>query len=352
MSVLDLHDADYWETEVVVPNRNEVVGEVLEREDPRGVVIDAPTSVAIDRYKTLPVLGYYVRRMKDDQGLSFDRRAIATATCLETNHVRVGVPFDDGRLRGESEHSPMAMLPGAVTVDMFDGDWHGATNLPWEPGRHRLALMLREHLSNQVEVNLERSIAYEDPEVLAFLEAQQSQRPAAPPTVHPPHPEPALWGDEAPDAAGWLPRYLEVEGSPPVPEEEGIALAVERVQIRGPRCILRGSFRLPLLRHEIVRPDTDVGDPAASGVVPITLVGTASEVLGPFVFRLAVPTYTPLDLTVPELPVVTGWFTVDLFALGLPTTAQTYFFTAFNGAHAVGPTPFALVSEAMLRVTQ
>ncbi len=351
MGALELDDADFWSEEIVISSREAVVNEILSRDDPRGVVLDAPTRADVGRYESLPVLGFYVRRMLDDQVMSFDRSAIAVAVDQQTNYARVQLAFDRGKLLAPPEYPPIPVMKSVSTVDMWNGDWRGATGLPWEPGRHRLALIVREFLSNQVEVELEKKVAFDDPEVSKFVEEQREKRPVFPPKIYPAHPLKAEWGDEAPDTAGWLPKYLEVEGSPPIPDEPGIELSVERVRLvsESARCVLRGSFRLPVLEGEIVMTGgPDVGDAVATAVVPITLVVTASEAIGPFVFRLQLPSYDSVDLS--DDPVLmSGQFTVDLISLGLPKSAQTYFLTAFNGAHVSGPVPFAFVSEDMLR---
>ena len=352
MGPLELDDADFWSEEIVISTRETVVNEILSRDDPRGVVLDAPTKADVDRYQSIPVLGFYVRRMLDDQVMSFDRHAIAVAVDQQTNYARVQLAFDRGKLLAPPEYPPIPVMKSVTTVDMWNGDWRVATGLPWEPGRHRLSLMVREFLSNQVEIELEQTLSFEDPEVAKFLEAEREKgRRRFPPKVYPPHPTKADWGDEAPDPAGWLPKYLEQDGSPAIPDEPGIELSVERVRLvsESTRCVVHGSFRLPALEAEIVMTGgPEVGDAAATAVVPITLVVTASEAIGPFVFRLQLPSYDSVDLD--DDPVVmSGQFTVDLISLGLPRSAQTYFLTAFNGAHVCGPVPFAFVSEDMLR---
>jgi hypothetical protein len=354
MGPLKIDDADFWADEIVISSRDAIVGEIQSRDDPRGLVIDAPSKADVDRYETLPVIGFYVRRMLDDQVTSFDHSSIAVAVDLGTNHVRVAPAFDRGKLLAPPEHPPIPVMNSVTTVDMFNGDWRVAAGMPWEPGQHRLSLILREFLSNQVEIELERTLKFDDPEVAAYLDAQREKRPPPPPKIYPPHPKPTEWGDEAPDAVGWLPKYLEADGSPAIPDEPGLSLDVERVQMPGDsgRCVLFGSFRVPILEREVLmssdRGYPDVGDPAANAVVPITLVVTGSEAMGPFVFRLQVPTYDSIDLA--EDPcLVSGQFTVDLVSLGLPRSPQTYFITAFNGSHVCGPVPFAFVSEDMLR---
>jgi len=198
---------------------------------------------------------------------------------------------------------------------------------------------MRDFLSNRARVKLENSPrSFNDPEVGKFLEARRGKSP--PPEVAPPPGNP-------------LPSYRKGDDSPAIPDEPGIKMTVERVVVLtdDSKCILRGAFRLPVLPHEVVKPPADPPQPNAppppTAVMGITLLLAGAETPGPWVVRLDVPSYDPIDPAA-EAPAATGYFALDLLAAGVPRLPQTLFIYAFSGAILEGPLPAALIAESML----
>ncbi len=343
---LMLNDDEFWgdcgRTEELVLTR-------IAKENFCGLLIDGPERISMNQRDTAPVAGYFVRSLRDDLVVNQETQLLVAALNLETNYLLVGLALDTGKIPGPRPPRP-TVDPGEGTVlNLFKTDLRRALKLPWQHGRYRVSALLREYLSNPITVEIGRSkLEYDDPEVAKFLEAERRR------AILPPAPKifPAI-NEKQP---GRLPEYRRREDSPPIPDQPGIVLVMDRVVALRPRaaCVLRGSYRLPILQREIVRPFADsgqlpdVGDPRATAVVPVTLVLTGSDLTGPWVFRLQAPSYDPI-VAGEETPVVSGCFTLDLLQLpGFPRRAMTYFISVFNGAHVAGPSPVALISEDML----
>lgn len=173
--------------------------------------------------------------------------------------------------------------PGeGTTVNMFAFDLRQVLGLTWEASRYSVAVLLREFVSNAVTIDLGKDATeYEDPAVATFLAEQREQAvPPPPPEVFPiPHARPEK---------GEPPHYEPVSGMP-VPDAPGIIIQAPRVVVAkaGGKCILQGSYRLPIARRHRVEPRGTsvtapvVGDSRARAVVPIHLVVTGSDLPGP-----------------------------------------------------------------------
>ncbi len=341
-----LNDDEFWgncsRTEELVLSR-------IAKEDFQGLLIDGPERISVNQRDTAPVAGYFVRSLRNDLVMDQETQLLVAAVDLETNHLLAGLALDTGKLPGARPPKP-TVDPGEGTVlNLFKTDLRRALNLPWQHGRYRIHALLREYLSNSITVEIGRSkLEYEDPEVAKFLEDERRR-------VVPP-PAPKIFPPIDVVKPGLSPDYRHRKDSPQLPEKVGITISPDRVvALRdGAVCIMHGSYRLPILRREQVRPHPqtgqlpDVGDPRATAVVPITLLVTGSDLPGPWVFRLRVPSYDPIA---PEAAtaVAGGYFTLDLLQLpGFPRRAMTYFISAFNGENAAGPSRVALISEDML----
>ena len=124
-------------------------------------------------------------------------------------------------------------------------------------------------------------------------------------------------------------------------------MAAERVSIYKPgaQSILRGSFRLavPSAFYQAGGNDTP------TAVVPITLVLTGNDLVGPFVAPLRVATYDKIDKNAPE-SIVTGQFAVDLFALEETSkVVQTYTLRAYSGWIRSDAVLAAVITPDMLK---
>ena len=136
--------------------------------------------------------------------------------------------------------------------------------------------------------------------------------------------------------------------SPALPVDRSIVLASANTieQAPGRAWLMRGSFLLPALDHDVVgeRPGHDVGDEATLAVLPVTIVLTGDHDATPILVPLHVPIYRPLEGTQGQ-PLARGHFAVDLLALvGDQLAPQTYAVWAMSRQHVSEP--------IVVRVTQ
>ena len=352
-SPLNLSADDYWGDFTRAADAE--FDKFVEENDFVGLRVDAPAQVPIDRRESFPVVGYYVRTVREDVQVDPEQQLLVAALDLTNHRLHAALALDTGKTRAPA--GPLADLdPGdGVTYSPFSADLRRQLDLPWEKRKYLVALAIREHLSNPVRVELAASpLAYRDPAVEEFLAEQRKKAPFVPPLPVSPEAKPELGV-----------TYQRISRSPEVPKEPGIALAVDRVAVarRGSSCLCFGSFRLPVTVGELVRPDPstgarpEVGDPEARCIVPITLLITGSNVPGPWLVELRVPSYDAVTLPKggapppeEEVGVVTGHFALDLFQHpGMPRSAMTYFISAFGGATVNGPFQVAVVTEKMLK---
>ena len=302
----------------------------------RGLLLDAPGRVPLDRRDTVPVLGWWVRTLREDLVLDADSRALIAAVDLDTNELRLGLALDSGKTPDDLP-PPGGLDPGeGLTRNMFDLDLMARLDLPHRPARYRVTMILADRRSNPATVEIVPSTSgYRDPEVESFVDDRRKRRRQPPPSpVFPP------------PTRGPIPGYARETGTPPMPASEGISLALEP-ETEGVDLmrVLRGSFRLPALRRERVREDwytgerPDVGDAKATAVIPIHLVLTGADAVGPWVLRLNVPVYDEADPE-DESALFMGYFNVDLYAHpSVPERSGTYYLHALSGRNAVGPVP-------------
>lgn len=359
---LGLKDAEFWDD----PRRTE--DEVQDRlldEGFLGVVIDAPSRVPLARREDLPVCGVRATTLRENRGLSIPAATVATASCLETHEVRADLAF----LQKSRLEAPAASDddPGeGVTIGNFETDLRKRLGVPWRPGTWVVTLLVRERASNRVTIKLEGAGggAFKDPAAAAVLAAQR--RPRYPQPISP-----------APAPGEPLPSFRARPDSPPVPEQPGLALLVERLVRDGDdaQVILRGSFRLPALERELVKPADpadaaalepldpaaraqalregaawqDPGDAEATAVLPITIVATGVDRAGPLVVRLQAPSYDQVDPTA-DVALVTGHFALDLLMQrgGELLRDQTSFIYALCGEALAGPATVAVVDPRLV----
>jgi hypothetical protein len=300
-----------------------------------GLHIDAPSTVDPRNHDSVPMPFLYVATMRD-----------ASKTDLSSVANVVAVRVEDRRLRIGSAVAPKANALAETKLGAESDDPTSERHVVQlarlgilgEPGTYKVNVLVRGQISNRVDVTIVKpGPATDDTEVRKFLDARR----APPPAPAPASPE----------------LVKELDGAPPVPAEEGIAIAVERVVLNKPgeRSLLKGAFRLKARKSEIVPPASaatkeqplpEYGEPRPSAIVPITLVALGTVDNAPVVLRLRVPSF---DKVSAEGDAVTGQFAIDLLAdKNLAANPQTFFFYGFAGEPMTGPHAFATVTEAML----
>ncbi|MEM7152733.1 MAG: hypothetical protein AAF799_07815 [Myxococcota bacterium] len=329
-----LNDDEFWTD----PTRT--VMDVAERLWDQGrdsIAIDGPTRVEIDKRDSLPAMVVRAGTTQDIFTLDFNIHAFVTAMDLERNYFYVARINDDEDPEEEDELPAEEDLDGEMT-DTATPDLREKLDLPWQTGRLRLTAIMRDRVSNRVDVQLTQSAeVYQDEAVAQFLAQQARKTPA--PEVRPQLGE------------GPLPSYTAGPQSLPIPDERGVSLRVDRVTViePGAQCRIDGSFRLVPHDHERVKQIIDSpitpGTPTTA-VVGITLLVVPADGVGTKILRLFVPSTDTID---PADPEVTGVFAIDLVAHRGMQAAQTYFIYAFSSEHMEGPFPAALVSQEALR---
>jgi hypothetical protein len=353
---LGLTDEQFWEDST--PFEEAIVERFL-ADDYKGLVIDGPRSVGLDEHDTIPLLGVRASTIREDFALGLQRRAVIVATRLEGHETLAATAFrqPDERRPPARPRDP-ATLPEGRTADAFSISLTARLpGLPWRPGTWQITLLLYDGRSNAVVTRLEGSTS-QDPEVQAFLAAQR--RPGFPPPIAPSF-----------DLTSPVNPYRPRPDSPAPPADPAISLAVDRVVIAGSgrSCVLRGSFCLPVLSRDVVRPLpgppgseaeqraladgwVEVGDPAAVAVVPITILLTGDQRAEPILISMQVPVYGPLDGPLdmqPDGQVARGHFAVNLFG-NVPgaLAIQSYAVWAISRGIISDPVRVGVVSEKML----
>jgi hypothetical protein len=308
---------------------------------PKGILLDGPTDARVDEQRTIPYLGAWVAPADLATLYGFHAKAL-----LATTRVEDGSSFVAWVSEGPKSEEPIPPLPPAdappnlrsgTSLELFQFDLCNSVDIGWRAGTYRTWVLMHDVRSNPVTTQvLGQKIV--DPAVEAFLATKRS--PAYAPPVSPSP------GEE------FYPSYQEDDGSPAIPEEDGVALAIERVTLgeHGGSLILRGSFRLPLLARQLVRPLVEGEEPPTTpptAVVPIGLFAIGNEQSDPRQLRMQVPTWDEVDPDALDQARVTGHFNVDLRRhLDLP--CQTYALWALAAGELWGPTYAALVDPAMV----
>jgi hypothetical protein len=303
-----------------------------------GVRIDAPAAVALDTQTTLPVVCIRSGSYRDVWTVDFAQHGLLATVNLDENKLLVDFAVDQEM---EDEKIDPAEAPEGYTAQTRVIDIREQLGLPWQPGRLLTTAIMRERVSNRVMTAIQHSpSAYRDEEVEKFIAAQRARVPASP---------------IRPLPGKFLPYYRPSPGSPPLPEQAGIRVQADRVLVLRPgaQCIVRGSFRLPVLIQEVVKsqqypaPEFDPGN-RPTAVVGIHILITGAEVPAANVLEMSVPSYEPLE-TMNGKRFATGYFTLDLIQHGIVSNKpQTIFLYIFSGEVLVGPTPIGLVSEDRL----
>lgn len=260
-----------------------------------GLAIHAPPVVVLAERGELPLIGFHAFTTPEPAGEVFDPFAVLSVARLDTGEV-LAAPV--AVLRDEDDLSDLPPKPPSTVVAQFDLDVRERLpELSWTPGAFVCRVHLGARCSNRITVRLEGE---ED---------------------GPPLPARAVWprADHADPSA--LPRYRVDPVSLPPPRSGGLALALPQAEVEaGARCVLRGSFRLPVAPGDRAR--AECGDRSASAVLPISLLVVGRERPGPTVIALGVPSYEPTAVSAGE---TTGAFTLDLSTLpGFPRAPQAY----------------------------
>ena len=91
---LDLSTDDYWGD---FTRTKDQFRSFISETGFRGVRIDAPALVPLDRRDSAPVVGYYVRSLREDVEVDAERQMLVAALDLATKHLRIDLALDTGK---------------------------------------------------------------------------------------------------------------------------------------------------------------------------------------------------------------------------------------------------------------
>jgi hypothetical protein len=307
-----------------------------------GTRIAAPAFVSLAQRDSVPVAVCRVATLADAAKVDITLRALATAVDLDTGDVRASRAFyEDNEEPFEAVPAPPEYAaaidpkPVGTTAEVMQFDARERLGVPWRPATYLVTLVVLDQVSNRRKVTLQTSPStYEDPAVKEFLEKERLR-------IGPP---PA--GPRAAEGEPFA-HFRKRPESPPPPAKPGIAMAAPRVFVLGSAtsCLLSGSFRVPLARHQIVPPGP--GD-AGGAVVPLSLLLTGSKHAEPTTIAMQVPIFDAIDSGAPPETVV-GYFAVELLHVeGVADSPQTFFVHAFSGEVLGGPLAVAFVPPELL----
>jgi hypothetical protein len=278
---LMLADEEYWGN--FERTRGAVVADIA-KSDFQGILIGAPKKVSVGGRENLPVVGYWVRSLRDDRVLSQERQMVVVATSQQTGRVFAGLALQNGK-----EPVAKAAPPGdpgeGTTLNIFTFDLRRTLGLPWESGSYRVTVLLGRFISNSVTVELEGGSAA-----------------SAAAVANPPVRIPSTGPDRS------------------FPEDIPAKPGIELLRKRGSGCQVASRFLF-------ASPPHNPGVPAR-----IALLLTGSRMAGPWTVTLEVPTVSK------GKEYLGGHFTFDLTrSPEMPKIPQEYFVYAFAARGAAGP---------------
>ena len=333
-----LNNDEYWSDPW---RKRRLVQRPFMQKGEEGLLLGTPGVVALNEHADFPAAIIRVCKLTTVARVPSRSSLIITAMDLDTWTLRAQLALPAGGRA--TRRAPL----GEPARDSFSGDdsamiSEGHTvnlaahlGLPASRRSYLVNAILLDQVSNRSRMKVVESAGFEDAEVDVFLREFLASR-AKPLPVFP------AVGDPVPD-------YGSQKSSPEVPDETGLTLIAARVSAFSPgeRCIVRGSFRLPILAQHRIKIGDDwhppIAIPEEVARVPISLLVTGSVDAQPQVFRLVVPCYEPLMEREGETLAV-GQFAIDLCALpGVRISPQTYFLYGFAGEVMTPAVPAAFV---------
>ena len=333
-----IKDEDYWTDPW--QNRDGLQRPLMQNGE-EGLLLGCPATASLNLHEEFPVAVIRVARVATLSKVRTRPRLIITAMDLLTCELRGRLALPDVPLQAAAQVGPSsskdsfsdddsAMISEGHTIDLSK-----RLDLPAVRGEHLVTAILLDQVSNRCRMKLSESAGFDDPAVEEFVREHRAQK-RKPSEIFPAVSEPHT-------------SYRHEQDSPPIPIEVGISLAVPRVQIFNSksRCVVKGSFRLPVSPQHLVKDDIAAGvvskAPPESARVPVSLLITGSVDAAPQVVSLVIPSYEPVKSTGGET-LALGYFSFDLCRLAnLLVTPQTYFIYAFCGEYMTDPIPSAFV---------
>src|SRR5438067_3765615 len=335
-----LKDEEYWSG----PWRTrQTLQRPLMLKGQEGMVLGAPATVALNQRQSFPVALIRVSKLTTLGKIPSRSTLIITTMDLGSNELRARLALpplareagNSGRANAGSGRDSFSGDDTAMVAEAHTIDLASRVRLPAARGEYLVTAILFDQVSNRCRMKVSESAGYDDPAVDEFLQQYRARR------LHTPKVFPKVGTP--------LPSYRRQDNSPAIPAELGVALSVTRVNVFAPgaRCILTGSFRLPIRPQNIVKPvkagTESAVVPEETAIIPISLLITGSADATPQIVKLVVPSYGPLESTAHQT-IATGYFSFDLCGIAnLLVAPQTHFIYAFSGEVMTAAVPTAFV---------
>jgi len=334
---LNLNDADFW----VDPRRTRAeIEQPLLRADHEALLFDAPAVVTIDNHDSLPTQALRVASLATLRQWPFRESAVIVGVDLVNNVVQAALAIEPPDRQVEAMPRSDAPAQAGMGSETYTIELRNRLNLPWESGRFQARLIVADQMTPARDIELKMGAAHVDPEVERYQADQRNKTRV-----------PALM----PAPGGASVSYARDDLTPALPEAQGMNLSAPRVCAldTSTPCMLRGSFRLPVLKRHIVPPGAATAGTEAlreqwaaelaqgrrlpSAVVPISVVAVGSQMTGPVVWRLVLPVFEALDFRGTR-PMGIGTFAIDVRQLeSFGAVQQTWFLYAFSDEATSGP---------------
>ena len=330
---LQVSDDQFWGNPFA---KRDDIDEALMAQKKEALVADAPHRVAVDVRSTLPVAVLRVCRATSVVGAPWSAFAIVVASDEETGRVRFNSADVPPVKSVAPAGPPRQVSPTAMTSEGHRIELRERLDLPWRPAKLAVSVILREQISDQLQVALELTAgAYRDEAVEKFRQEELMKAPL-------PEIFPAL------KPGGAVPAYRKIEDAPAVPEEPGLVLAAADriVPLHAKKqLVVKGAYRVKVPPHLFVsgeRANAVKLTPRPDALVPITLLITGSVSPAPYALSMVVPSWD----ADPKTGIAAGTFAVDIDQAGpLRNAAKTLFVYGFAFDQRFGPLPIALTGE-------
>lgn len=161
INLLRLTDSGYFDIDETI--EDELTGTLIVMDDFEGIAIGAPRAVDIEARSTLPLL--WARRASGLRNWQVEpmRNAIVVVSDLSRGRISSHYAFAGPKriALNQIDRSAMGDIPGrdvaeGVTAGLETLDLRAIANLPWQPGRYAVTLIMHDWISNTVLVELTR----------------------------------------------------------------------------------------------------------------------------------------------------------------------------------------------------
>ena len=325
-------DAKFWANSTALDAK---ALEPFEASEFDGLVLDGPKRASLRQRPDVPLVAIRGASLRENSAIDLEARGVLVTSLLEGDETLALKAFRQpnkssghNKLSAPEPPEDPASLPDGRAVNLFHLVLSGEIpEVASHSGAWATTLLLFNQHSNQVVTRVEATPG---------RKAQGTVKGSGPSQRHP-----------RVDVANQ--SYHARPDSPALAGNQAIALASMNtvVQAPGKAWLLRGSFLLPVLAHDLTsaRPGHQDGDAKTVAVLPMTIVLTGDRDATPILVPLRVSIDQPLEGNQGQQH-ARGYFAVDLLALaGDQLSPQTYAIWAMSRSIISDPTLVKIVTQ-------